>query len=199
MSVMEEVREAAKQVGFQIRCSFLNPDGSDFIKDAKQRMTDWGWVQKLQDVYPKDWANLQNKIVIHAIKCSMIDAFLNQDHVDGLSIKPRIDASGYFEKHMKWISAAYWFYLQQSEAVSVTAKHEQVVLSLLKKYQSGMTKRDIARRLNIFGAELAEILDALKCDGVVSVHERTNRNGTKTAVYTINGREPAIPQKDSRQ
>jgi hypothetical protein len=185
-TVMDEVHEAARLAGQQIRCSFLNPDGGDFIKDAKKRMTDWEWVKKLTEIYPRDWANLQNKIVIHAIKCSMIDAFLNRDYLDGLSIKPCINASCYFETHMKWISAAYWFYLQQSEAVSTTAKHEQIVLSLLKKYQSGMTKRDIARRLNIFGSELAEILDALKDDGQVSVSQRINRNGTKTAVYRIN-------------
>ncbi len=187
-TIIRDLHDDAQTITERIQCVFGEkvPLGEkDFAGRAMDALESRDGVRQFVADYPQEWASLRNKILVHAEKCAMIDAFVNGDYKHDLAThKDILDCSKYFMNHALFITATYAAYFWQRPEVSAFGKLEDKVVQILKR-EGALTARELQRKCHFHNRpQLDEMMKSLVAAAIVRRSEITNKNGTKTEVFS---------------
>ncbi len=188
-SIIHDVWEAGKSMDGKIKCTFGDKpeNGPDFIRQEMNEMEKYDLVKRFKDVYPNEWFTIKNKIIPHAIKASMVDAFLNGDHIVDQSPVATVDCSQYFALHAELITVAYFCYFEQVETKTEIQTLQEAILQKLKQY-GALSFWDIKTYIRArYPDNLKFALENLLRYGKIVRVQSNNKRGPKTDKYMVKG------------
>jgi hypothetical protein len=189
LTLLKDLADDAQTITDRIRCVFGDPVAigeKDFIGRAMEELESREVVAQFIAEYPVEWAAIRNKIIGHAIKCSIIDAFANGDYRATITKhKEVVDCSPYFQVHALVLTAVYAAYFWQRPEISAFGKLEDKVLQCLRR-QGPMSARELQRRIHFYNkGQFTEMMQSLIAEGLVKMGHRKAGTGPRTAVYFL--------------